>query len=192
MQRCSRKLQQDHDEQHQSSNATTRNYINEHRERNYKFGPSWEKAIIIGITGITASQYIIRREVRSKKAKTVNMQKLKPRHWEMETDHPTKIQMNQHVTQKEEEFQTKKGWRTRTTTPTRMTMTTRPQKNNCIRKKHMLKTSRNKKRKKMEKNMNRKKTSKNLKRSQKETRTSKPPRQERKIKKQKTMKRGTT
>jgi glycerophosphoryl diester phosphodiesterase len=42
---------------------------------NYKFRPSWEKAIIVGIPG--TATYRIQRKVGSKK---VNMQKLKPRH----------------------------------------------------------------------------------------------------------------
>jgi hypothetical protein len=40
--------------------------------------PSWEKAIIVGIP--STATYRIRREVGNKKVKTVNMQKLKPRH----------------------------------------------------------------------------------------------------------------
>jgi hypothetical protein len=47
---------------------------------NYKFGPSWKKAIIVGITG--KALYRIRREVGCKKVKTVNMKKLKQRHCE--------------------------------------------------------------------------------------------------------------
>jgi hypothetical protein len=53
------------------------NYIDAKRETNYKFRPSWEKATIVGILGTAA--YKIRREIRNKKVKTVNMQKLKPR-----------------------------------------------------------------------------------------------------------------
>jgi hypothetical protein len=53
-------------------------YINAKRETNWKFGPSWEKPIIVGIP--STATYIIRREVKNKKVKTVNMQKLKPRH----------------------------------------------------------------------------------------------------------------
>jgi hypothetical protein len=48
------------------------------RETNWKFGSSWEKAIIVGIP--STATYRIRREVGHKKVKTVNMQKLKPRH----------------------------------------------------------------------------------------------------------------
>jgi hypothetical protein len=53
-------------------------YIDAKRETNWKFGPSWEKAIIVGIP--STATYRIRREVRNKKVKTVNMQKLQPRH----------------------------------------------------------------------------------------------------------------
>jgi hypothetical protein len=53
-------------------------YIDAKRETNWKFGPSWEKAIIVGIP--STATYRIRREVGNKKVKTVNMQKLKPRH----------------------------------------------------------------------------------------------------------------
>jgi hypothetical protein len=45
---------------------------------NSKFGPSWEKAIIVGIP--SKARYRIRREVGYKKVRTINMQKLKPRH----------------------------------------------------------------------------------------------------------------
>jgi hypothetical protein len=48
------------------------------RETNWKLGPSGEKAIIVGIP--STATYRIRREVGNKKVKTVNMQKLKPRH----------------------------------------------------------------------------------------------------------------
>jgi hypothetical protein len=40
------------------------NYIDTRRETNYKFGPSWEKAIIVGITG--RATYTIQREVGNK------------------------------------------------------------------------------------------------------------------------------
>jgi hypothetical protein len=53
-------------------------YIDAKRETNWKFGPSWEKAVIVGIP--STARYRIRREVGNKKVKTVNMQKLKPRH----------------------------------------------------------------------------------------------------------------
>jgi hypothetical protein len=53
-------------------------YIDAKRETNWKFGPSWEKAIIGGIP--STATYRIRREVGNKKIRTVNMQKLKPRH----------------------------------------------------------------------------------------------------------------
>jgi hypothetical protein len=53
-------------------------YIDSKRETNWKFGPSWEKAITVGIP--STATYKIRREVGNKKVKTVNMQKLKPRH----------------------------------------------------------------------------------------------------------------
>jgi hypothetical protein len=53
-------------------------YIDAKRETNWKFGPSWEKAIIVGIP--STATYRIRREVGHKKVRTVNMQKLKPRH----------------------------------------------------------------------------------------------------------------
>jgi hypothetical protein len=53
-------------------------YIDTNRETNWKFGPSWEKVIIVGIP--STATYRIRREVGNKKVKTVNMQKLKPRH----------------------------------------------------------------------------------------------------------------
>jgi hypothetical protein len=53
-------------------------YINAKRETNWKFGPSWEKAIIVRIP--STATYRIKREVGNKKVKTVNMQKLKPRH----------------------------------------------------------------------------------------------------------------
>jgi hypothetical protein len=53
-------------------------YIDAKRETNWKFGPSWEKAVIVGIP--STAMYRIRREVGNKKVKTVNMQKLKPRH----------------------------------------------------------------------------------------------------------------
>jgi hypothetical protein len=52
-------------------------YIDAKRETNWKFGPSWEKAIIVGIP--STATYRIRREVENKKVKTVNMQKLKLR-----------------------------------------------------------------------------------------------------------------
>jgi hypothetical protein len=41
------------------------------RETNFKFGPSWENAIIKGIPG--TATYKIRKEVGNKKVKTVNM-----------------------------------------------------------------------------------------------------------------------
>jgi hypothetical protein len=53
-------------------------YIDTKRETNWKFGPSWEKAIIVGIPSMAT--YRIRRKVRNKKVKTVNMQRLKPTH----------------------------------------------------------------------------------------------------------------
>jgi hypothetical protein len=53
-------------------------YIDAKRETNWKFGPSWEKAVIVGIP--STARYRIRREVGNKKVKTVNMQKLKRRH----------------------------------------------------------------------------------------------------------------
>jgi hypothetical protein len=53
-------------------------YIDAMRETNWKLGPSWEKAIIVGIP--STAMYRIRREVGNKKVKTVNMLKLKPRH----------------------------------------------------------------------------------------------------------------
>jgi hypothetical protein len=53
-------------------------YIDAKRETNWKFGPSWEKAIIVEIP--STATYRIRREVGNKKVKTVNMQKLIPRH----------------------------------------------------------------------------------------------------------------
>jgi hypothetical protein len=53
-------------------------YIYAKRETNWKFGPSWEKAVIVGIP--STATYRIRREVGNKKFKTVNMEKLKPRH----------------------------------------------------------------------------------------------------------------
>jgi hypothetical protein len=43
-----------------------------------KFRPSWEKAVIVGIP--STATYRISRKVGNKKVKTVNMQKLKPRH----------------------------------------------------------------------------------------------------------------
>jgi hypothetical protein len=56
----------------------TPHYIDAKRETNWKFGPSWEKPIIVGI--LSRATYRIRREVGNKKVKTVNKQKLKPRH----------------------------------------------------------------------------------------------------------------
>jgi hypothetical protein len=53
-------------------------YIDAKRETNWKFGPSWEKAIIVGIP--STATYRIRREAGRKKVRNVNMQKLKPRH----------------------------------------------------------------------------------------------------------------
>jgi hypothetical protein len=53
-------------------------YIDVKRETNWKFGPSWEKAIIVGIP--STATYRIRREVGHKKVRTVNMQKLKTKH----------------------------------------------------------------------------------------------------------------
>jgi hypothetical protein len=53
-------------------------YIDAKRETNWKFGPSWEKAIIVGIP--STATYRIRREVGNKKVRIVNMKKLKPRH----------------------------------------------------------------------------------------------------------------
>jgi hypothetical protein len=53
-------------------------YIDAKRETNWNFGPSWKKAIIVGIP--STATYRIRREVGNKKVKTVNIQKLKPIH----------------------------------------------------------------------------------------------------------------
>jgi hypothetical protein len=53
-------------------------YIDAKRETNWKFGPSWGKTVIVGIP--STATYRLRREVGNKKVKTVNMQKLKPRH----------------------------------------------------------------------------------------------------------------
>jgi hypothetical protein len=53
-------------------------YYKAKRETNWKFGPSWEKAIIVGIP--STATYRIRREVGNKKVKTLNIKKLKPRH----------------------------------------------------------------------------------------------------------------
>jgi hypothetical protein len=53
-------------------------YIDAKRGTNWKFGPSWEKAILVGIPSTVT--YRIKREVGNKKVKAANMQKLKPSH----------------------------------------------------------------------------------------------------------------